>query len=557
MNAAQIQTHAGLMHTLLNDLHYIFKDQNKTLLEFGYPEAQEVLSEVERERVKYNPVLQHELLTKLQRDTPNNEEQEIFYQTIVHAINSIETSKFFLLGQGGCGKTTLAKKVLAFTRSIGQIAVGCASTGLAATNYDDFYTAHGLLCYPVIEDELLDESEPAQCDFSSNVDRLNLLREARVIIWDEMVSNHRALYEAAYNALEGFKGKILICMGDFRQIMPVIKQAERQEVYASCISSSHLWYEFKVLRLTINMRLHAISAQLHTLAEDELEHYHNQKSYGEMILSIGEGSEAGHKNADVLNNNETAGTLLYRLNSIPFFTQRQEQEVIEFLYPEGFDSNVAKDSCILAATNERGDMWNEKIQKLNPKKMHKLISKDFLCDVDDPHNYLNNLMNTKALNSIKQTSIPDYELCLKVGDICLILRSLSRYGLATNTRVRILSISKTCIRVQTMSETPIVANIPRIRFKFKVFNSDSFTMTRIQFPLRLAYCMTYNKSQGQTLKRVLLDVVHPPFAHGHLYVALSRITNYMNIRLFCSEDALLEDHPVVASICFPELLQIM
>ena len=106
--------------------------------------------------MKYDPVLQQKLLIELQRDTPNNEEQEIFYQTIVHAINSIETSKFFLLGQGGCGKTTLAKKVLAFTRSIGQIAVGCASTGLAATNYEDFYTAHGLLCYPVIEDELLD-----------------------------------------------------------------------------------------------------------------------------------------------------------------------------------------------------------------------------------------------------------------------------------------------------------------------------------------------------------------------------------------------------------------
>ena len=557
LNAAQIKTHAGLMHTLLNDLHYIFKDQNKTLLEYGYPEAQEVLSEVEREGVKYDPVQQNALLEKLQRDTPNNEEQEEFYQAIVNAIKHIETFKFFLLGQGGCGKTTLAKKVLAFTRSIGQIAVGCASTGLAATNYDDFYTAHGLLCYPVIEDELLDESEPAQCDFSSNEDRFNLLRATRVIIWDEMVSNHRELYEAAYLALDGFKGKILICMGDFRQIMPVIKQAARQEVYASCISSSHLWYEFKILRLTINMRLHAISAQLHTLAEDELEHYHNQSSYGDMILSIGEGSEAGHENADLLNNNEASGTIHYRLNSIPFFTQSQEQEAIESLYPQGFDSDVAKDSCILAATNDRGDMWNEKIQKLNRNRMHTLVSKDFLCDVDDPHQYLNSLMNTKALNSIKKTSIPENELCLKVGDSCLILRSLSRYGLATNTRVRILSISKTCIRVQTMSENPIVASIPRIRFKFKVFNSDSFTMTRIQFPLRLAYCMTYNKSQGQTLKRVLLDVVHPPFAHGHLYVALSRITNYMNIRLFCSEEALMEDHPVVASICFPELLQIM
>ena len=53
-----------------------------------------------------------------------------------------------------------------------------------------------------------------------------------------------------------------------------------------------------------------------------------------------------------------------------------------------------------------------------------------------------------------------------------------------------------------------------------------------QFPLRLAYCMTYNKSQSQTLDRVLLDCTTEPFAHGHLYVALSRVRHYKNIRLF-------------------------
>ena len=79
-----------------------------------------------------------------------------------------------------------------------------------------------------------------------------------------------------------------------------------------------------------------------------------------------------------------------------------------------------------------------------------------------------------------------------------------------------------------MTDNPQIAYIPRIRFKFSVFNVDSFTMTRLQFLLRLAYCMTYNKSQGQTLKKVLLDTVHSPFAHGHLYVALSRITDYAN-----------------------------
>lgn len=55
----------------------------------------------------------------------------------------------------------------------------------------------------------------------------------------------------------------------------------------------------------------------------------------------------------------------------------------------------------------------------------------------------------------------------------------------------------------------------------------------LQDPLRLAYCITYNKSQGQTLQKVLLDITTPPFSHHRrLYVALSRITKYSKIKLY-------------------------
>jgi len=368
-----------------------------------------------------------------------------------------------------------------------------------------------------------------------------------------MISNHKSLYEAAYRELDGFAGKVLICMGDFRQIMPVLKRAERQEIENSCISSSYLFYEFQILKLTINMRLQKLEQNFSTLTQEEKKDFKLQKAYGEMILAIGEGQY--HENADILNDNQADGIQNYRLNSIPFYTDTERQQAIDFLYPSGFDSNIAKDSCILAATNERGDMWNKLIQDMNPNPIHCLKSKDYMCEVDDPFNHLNNAMNTKALNSIKKTSTPEHELNLKVGDICIVLRNLSKSnGLATNSRVRILYISPDVIRVQTMSNPPQRASIPRIRFEFKIFNESSFKMIRIQFPLRLAYCMTYNKSQGQTLNKVLLDTVHSPFAHGHLYVALSRITSYKNIRIYCLVDNIFDGKPNVASVFFPELL---
>jgi hypothetical protein len=51
----------------------------------------------------------------------------------------------------------------------------------------------------------------------------------------------------------------------------------------------------------------------------------------------------------------------------------------------------------------------------------------------------------------------------------------------------------------------------------------SWTVHRLQFPLRLAYAMTFNGCQGLTLDKTVLDLCCEVFTHGQLYTALSRI----------------------------------
>jgi ATP-dependent DNA helicase PIF1 len=57
-----------------------------------------------------------------------------------------------------------------------------------------------------------------------------------------------------------------------------------------------------------------------------------------------------------------------------------------------------------------------------------------------------------------------------------------------------------------------------------------FFFKRKQFPIRLSFVMTVNKSHGQTIPNVGVYLPAPVFSHGQLYVAISRATSRTNIK---------------------------
>ena len=79
----------------------------------------------------------------------------------------------------------------------------------------------------------------------------------------------------------------------------------------------------------------------------------------------------------------------------------------------------------------------------------------------------------------------------------------------------------------------------------------SIVINRLQFPLRLAYAMTFNKLQGQNFEKVLIDgtAQHLPgrgsingaFMHGHCIVALSRVRNRESLAILVDETKLVTD----------------
>jgi hypothetical protein len=142
---------------------------------------------------------------------------------------------------------------------------------------------------------------------------------------------------------------------------------------------------------------------------------------------------------------------------------------------------------------------------------------------------------------LNHPGVPPHHLRLKEGCICTLMRNLSVHkGLVKNARVIVKRLHHRFIEIQVVDNRTgnlrEIVCIPRIRFEFNPPNS-SWTISRLQFPLRLAYACTFNSSQGLTLDKSVLDLRSNVFAHGQLYTALSRVRGRSHTRILFGENA--------------------
>ncbi|XP_050065399.1 ATP-dependent DNA helicase pif1-like [Aphis gossypii] len=68
--------------------------------------------------------------------------------------------------------------------------------------------------------------------------------------------------------------------------------------------------------------------------------------------------------------------------------------------------------------------------------------------------------------------------------------------------------------------------LPRIPL---IASESPISFKRLQFPICLAFAMTINKSQGQTMSIWGLDLENTCFSHGQLYIACSRVGKPSNL----------------------------
>src|SRR4051794_18595752 len=132
----------------------------------------------------------------------------------------------------------------------------CGSTALSATLYARGRTAHSLFGIPVTEDnsELCSRINPGS-------DRAEYLRKVDLFVWEELPMSNKAAVECADQLLRSLTGcslpfgrKLVVGVGDFHQVAPVVKNGGPTAALDASIRSSHLWDSFVVLGLTAPIR---------------------------------------------------------------------------------------------------------------------------------------------------------------------------------------------------------------------------------------------------------------------------------------------------------------
>ena len=192
----------------------------------------------------------------------------------------------FLHGYGGTGKTFMWRTLASALRSKHEIVLTVATSGIASLLLPGGRTAHSKFKIPV---PTLDNST---CKIDHDSDLAELLRQTKLIIWDEAPMAHRYTFECLDRTLKDimstankkclaiFGGKVVVFGGDFRQILPVIPRGCRSDIVHASISASYIWDHCQVLTLTQNMRLKPGSN-----AQDNIE----IQEFSNWLLSVGEG----------------------------------------------------------------------------------------------------------------------------------------------------------------------------------------------------------------------------------------------------------------------------
>ncbi|MCC7464928.1 MAG: AAA family ATPase [Saprospiraceae bacterium] len=404
-----------------------------------------------------------------------NPELELAFDYVLYTHKNI-----FLTGKAGTGKTTFLHRI---KKESPKRMVVVAPTGVAAINAGGM-TIHSFFQLPFGPFVPGAPKDPSrQRNFSK--EKVRLLQSLDLLVIDEISMVRADLLDAVDEVLRRYRdrrkpfgGLQLLMIGDLHQLPPVVKDEEwnllREHYDTAYFFGSHALQDTEPVSI-------------------ELKHIYRQSD--ETFIHL----------LNKVRNNQLDDEVLRLLNS---------RFVPNFQPPHG-ESYIT-----LTAHNHLAQSTNL----------------EHLAAIREP------MQSFKA--EIKGEFPPSAypaEECLdcKLGaQIMFVKNDLSREKRYYNGKIGVITgFDKEHILVQCPgeSETIPVGRVEWQNLKYSLNEQNKEVKEEVlgtfsQFPLKLAWAITIHKSQGLTFERAIIDA-QAAFAHGQVYVALSRCKSFEGIVL--------------------------
>ena len=391
---------------------------------------------------------------------------------------------FYVKASAGCGKSLFVNGLASKIRAENRHVMCVAASALAAAVLLGGRTAHAALHIPV------PAYNDSMCCFTAA--ETAAIRACEIIFWDEVsmvlddVANcvDASLRHVMDNYDQPFGGKTMVFLGDFQQLLPVIRGGQG---HMRTVKRCSWWPSVRILTFTKNWRAHI------------------DPGYAATMEQLG----SGH-----LNELEIPATHL--VPDVAVMTDR--------VYGQDICSAHNDAKLILAFTLDKCVEVNNYVMGLILGVSYRAASADSM------HGQGVDGFPLEYIQSIHCHGAPPAILDLKIGARYLICRNYDpRYNICNGIMCLLLKVSRDIVEVKLITgpQKGFITMLPRCVFQI---NPDAsglpFTIVRRQFPLMLSYCLSVHKAQGQSLTFVGIIADTDPFAHGQTYVAFSRVGSW-------------------------------